>query len=196
MKKWSIPILSSLFFWASAPANSPSSPGSNKILPTSIHQFTVLDIDGRPVSLSKFKGKVVLIVNVASKCGFTQQYGDLQKLYTQLSPKGFVILGFPSNDFLWQEPGTNDEIKSFCSTKYNVNFPLFDKTHVKGKQIAPLFKFLTNSKYQPERFAEPVAWNFNKFLIDKEGRLIERFGSRQAPLDPEVLEKIQKALNK
>ena len=139
-----------------------------------IYQFTMNDIDGKPVSLDSYKGKVVLIVNVASKCGLTPQYEDLQKLYDQNKDNGFVILAFPANNFMGQEPGTDEEIKSFCSKNYGVTFPVFSKISVKGKDKAPLYNFLT-SKEENGVVESSVKWNFQKYLIDREGRLVTFF---------------------
>jgi len=139
-----------------------------------IYQFTMNDIDGKPVSLEQYKGKLVLIVNVASKCGYTPQYEELQKLYEQYKDKDFVILGFPANNFLFQEPGTDEEIKEFCHKNYNVTFPIFSKISVKGKDRAPLYNFLT-SKDENGVMDTSVKWNFQKYLIDREGRLITFF---------------------
>ncbi|MGH9916981.1 MAG: glutathione peroxidase, partial [Pyrinomonadaceae bacterium] len=140
-----------------------------------------------------YKGKVVLFVNVASKCGFTPQYEGLQKLYTKYKDQGFVILGFPANNFHGQEPGTNAEIKEFCSTKYNVSFPLFSKISVKGDDIDPLYKFLTSKETNPE-FSGEITWNFNKFLIDRTGKIIARFDSKITPEDNKVTSVIEAAL--
>lgn len=159
----------------------------------SIYDFTVKDIDGKDVKLENYKGKVVLIVNVASKCGFTPQYEGLQKIYTKYKDQGFVILGFPANNFMGQEPGTNEEIKQFCSLNYNVTFPMFSKISVKGKDIAPLYQYLTEKETNPE-FSGKISWNFNKFLIDREGKIVARFGSRAKPESQEVIAAIEKAL--
>ena len=155
--------------------------------------FTVNDIDGNSVDLSQFKGKVVLIVNTASKCGFTYQYEDLQKLYTKYQEQGFVVLGFPSNDFMSQEPGTDAEIKTFCSTTYGVTFPMFSKMSVKGEGQSPLYAFLTGDETNP-KFSGKISWNFNKFLIGIDGVIINRFGSRDKPLDPKITEAVEAAL--
>jgi len=160
---------------------------------TSVFDFTMTDIDGNDVPLSTFKGKVILIVNVASKCGFTYQYEGLQKLYKTYKEKGLVILGFPANNFLKQEPGTNEEIKSFCSLNYGVTFPMFAKISVNGKNIHPLYQYLTDKTSNPE-FSGKITWNFNKFLIDGEGKIINRFGSKTKPGDPEVISAIENAL--
>ncbi|MFM8951689.1 MAG: glutathione peroxidase [Planctomycetaceae bacterium] len=149
-------------------------------------------IDGKPVDLGSYKGKVVLVVNVASRCGYTGQYAGMQKLYDAYKDKGFVILGFPANDYGAQEPGTDAEIASFCSTKYGVTFPMFSKITVKGPGKAPLYQALTES-------ADPkgeVAWNFEKFLIGKDGAVIGRFKSGVAPESPDLAKAIEAALAK
>jgi glutathione peroxidase len=149
-------------------------------------------IDGKPVDLASYKGKVVLVVNVASRCGYTGQYAGMQKLYDAYKDKGFVILGFPANDFGAQEPGTDAEIASFCSTKYGVTFPMFSKITVKGPGKVALYQSLTES-------ADPkgeVAWNFEKFLIGKDGSVIGRFKSGVAPESPDLAKAIEAALAK
>jgi len=168
---------------------SPSAPPLEK----SVYDFTMKDIDGRDVKLDAYRGKVVMIVNVASKCGFTPQYEGLQALYEKNKDKGFVILGFPANNFLSQEPGTDAEIKEFCSTKYNVTFPMFAKISVKGKDQHPLYTFLTNKQSDPE-FAGDVTWNFNKFLLDREGKVVARFGSQDTPESETVTAAVAKSL--
>jgi glutathione peroxidase-family protein len=159
----------------------------------SIYDFKVADIDGNDVNLADYKGKVLLIVNVASKCGFTPQYKGLESIYRQYKDKGFEILAFPANNFMGQEPGTNKEIKSFCQLNYQVSFPLFSKISVKGKDIHPLYKFLTEKSTDP-KFAGSITWNFNKFLIDRNGNIINRFGSKTEPQNPEVIKTIENAL--
>lgn len=160
---------------------------------TNIYDFTVQDIDGKSVSLSAFKGQVILIVNVASKCGFTGQYEGLQKLYTTYTNRGFAVLGFPSNDFLGQEPGTEAEIKTFCTLTYGVSFPMFAKISVKGKTIHPLYEYLTSKDLNP-KFGGAISWNFNKFLIGRDGTIVARFGSRTKPDDKELIEAVEKAI--
>lgn len=145
--------------------------------PTTIYDFTVKDILGNEVSLSKYKGKVLLIVNVASKCGLTPQYADLQALYDEYAEKGLEILGFPANDFNGQEPGTEDEIQRFCTEKYGVTFPMFSKISVKGEGIHPLYEYLT-SKTKNKMLDAPVEWNFQKFLIDTKGKIVQSFTPR------------------
>jgi glutathione peroxidase len=159
----------------------------------SIYDFKVADIDGNDVNLADYKDKVLLIVNVASKCGFTPQYKGLENIYRQYKDRGFEVLAFPSNDFMGQEPGTNEQIKSFCQLNYNVSFPLFSKISVKGKDIHPLYKFLTEKGTDP-KFAGGITWNFNKFLIDRKGNIIDRFDSKTEPQNPEVIKAIEEAL--
>ncbi|MDZ7263299.1 MAG: glutathione peroxidase [candidate division KSB1 bacterium] len=158
-----------------------------------IYDFTVKDIDGKDQKLEQYKGQVVMIVNVASRCGFTPQYAGLQKLYSKYKDRGFVVLGFPANNFMGQEPGSNEEIKQFCSVNYQVTFPMFSKISVKGKDIAPLYRYLTDKATNPE-FAGDISWNFNKFLIDRQGKIVARFGSRTTPESDEVIQAIEKAL--
>lgn len=159
----------------------------------SIYDFTVKNIDGEEVKLSIYKGKVLLIVNVASKCGYTPQYDGLQKIYTRYKDEGFLVLGFPANNFGNQEPGTNNEIKEFCKLNYGVSFPMFSKISVKGEDIHPLYLFLTSKETNPE-YAGEISWNFNKFLIDKSGKIIGRFESKDKPESEKLLDAIQKAL--
>ncbi len=159
----------------------------------SIYQIVATNIDGKPFSLSEYKGKVVLIVNVASRCGFTPQYEGLEKIYLKYKDKGFVILGFPANNFLGQEPGTDEEIKTFCSLKYNVTFPMFSKISVKGNDINPLYAYLTGKDTDPE-FSGNITWNFNKFLIDRNGKIVNRFDSKITPEDPNLTGDVEKYL--
>ena len=156
-------------------------------------EFTVKDIDGNDVALSKYKGKVLLFVNVASKCGLTGQYEKLVELKTKYAEKGFEILGFPANNFMGQEPGSDAEIKVFCQTKYNVNFDMFSKISVKGKDIHPLYKFLTEEATDP-KFPGEINWNFEKFLIGRDGQVINRFSPRTKPDDEEVIKAVEEAL--
>lgn len=158
-----------------------------------VYDFTVRDIDDKPVSLSQYKGKVLLIVNVASLCGNTPQYKEIEALYKKYHSKGLVVLGFPSNDFMGQEPGTNDEIKAFCSREYAVTFPLFSKIKVKGKDIAPLYAYLTQQKENGVMDAK-VGWNFQKFVINRNGTLAGVIGPGTSVNKPEELAKIEKAL--
>jgi len=156
--------------------------------------YTVKDIDGKDVNLADFKGKVVLIVNVASKCGFTPQYKGLEALYEKYKDQGFVIVGFPANNFKSQEPGTNEEIKQFCSNKYNVTFPIMSKISVKGDDKAPVYHFLTEPSTAGE-FAGEITWNFNKFLVDRNGNVMARFASNTTPENPTLVGAVEKALN-
>ncbi|MEI6167539.1 MAG: glutathione peroxidase [bacterium] len=160
---------------------------------SSIYDFSVKQIDGKAGSLSEYKGKVLLIVNVASKCGFTGQYAGLQKLYETYKDRGLVVMGFPANDFLFQEPGSNQEIAQFCSLKFHVTFPMFEKITVTGGSMHPLYKFLTDKTTNPE-FSGKITWNFNKFLIGRDGHILNRFGSRTTPEDKDVITAIEKAL--
>ena len=151
--------------------------------PSSVYEFKLKSIEGKSFSLAQYKGKKVLIVNTASKCGFTPQYADLQKLAEQYKDK-VVVVGFPANNFGQQDPGTNGEIKTFCEKRYGVTFPLSEKVSVKGDDIDPLFKYLTEAP-NPD-FTGEIKWNFEKFLIDENGKLIHRFRSKVTPLDPEI----------
>lgn len=157
---------------------------------TSIYEFTMNDIDGKTVKLEKYKGNVVLIVNVASKCGYTPQYEGLEEIYKRYKDKGFVILGFPANNFMGQEPGSDAEIKQFCSTKYNVSFPMFSKISVKGNDIHPLYQYLTQNANPPG----DVKWNFGKFLVGKDGKIAARFDSGVKPESSELTSAIESAL--
>jgi glutathione peroxidase len=160
---------------------------------SSVYEFTMNSIEGQPLPLAKFEGKVMLIVNVASKCGFTPQYEGLEAVYEKYKDQGFVIVGFPANNFMAQEPGTNEEIKTFCSTKYNLKFPLYSKISVKGDDKAPLYQFLTDTSANPKTGGE-IKWNFTKFLVDRNGKVIARFESPVKPESPEVTAAIEKAL--
>ena len=159
----------------------------------SIYEIPVKMIDGRETTLAEHLGKVLLIVNVASKCGFTRQYDGLQKLYERFKDKGLVVLGFPANDFLHQEPGTNEEIKQFCSLEFGVTFPMFAKITVKGEGMHPLYRFLTAPATNPNSPGK-ITWNFNKFLIGRDGSVAARFGSRTKPLAKEFVAAVEKAL--
>ncbi len=161
----------------------------------SVHDFKVEDIHGNAVQLSKYKGKVLLIVNVASKCGLTPQYADIQDLYDKYNEQGLEVLGFPANNFMWQEPGSNEEINSFCTQKFGVTFPMFAKISVKGSDIHPLYKFLTQ-KSENGKIEAPVTWNFQKFLIGREGRIVEVFAPKDKVNNVDVLKKIEKELKK
>jgi glutathione peroxidase len=151
----------------------------------------IKDINGKETSLKAYDGKVLLVVNVASKCGYTPQYKSLESTYRKYKDKGFEVLGFPCNDFGAQEPGSNDEIKQFCSSKFDVTFPLFDKIHVKGPEQHPLYAALTGP-HSP--FPGDIKWNFGKFVIGKDGKIVKRFDSKATPDSPEVTKAIEAAL--
>jgi glutathione peroxidase len=153
-----------------------------------LHEFTVKNIDGQATSLSKYQGKVCLVVNVASQCGYTPQYKGLEALYQAYKDKGLEILGFPSNDFGAQEPGTEAEIKQFCSTKYDVSFDMFGKVKVKGSEQVDIYKYLTDAT------GSEVQWNFNKFLVDKEGKVVKYYPSSMSPDSPELKRDIEALL--
>jgi len=150
------------------------------------HDFVVSDINGDEFRFSALKGKKVLIVNTASKCGFTPQYKELQELYEQFGGEHFEIIGFPANNFLRQEPGTNSQIKEFCTTEYSVSFPMMSKISVKGADIHPLYRWLTQKDLNGVLNAE-ITWNFQKFLIDESGQLIKVFPPKVSPLDDEIV---------
>jgi glutathione peroxidase len=158
---------------------------------TSVQTIPLKDIDGKDTTLKAYEGKVVLVVNVASRCGLTKQYKELQALHEKFKDQGFTVLGFPCNDFGAQEPGSNEEIKVFCTEKYNVSFPMFDKLHVKGAEQHPLYTALTGKE---GAFPGDVKWNFGKFLIGKDGKPLQRFEPRTTPDDTTVISAIEKAL--
>jgi glutathione peroxidase len=157
---------------------------------SNIYDFTLSSIDGKSAPLASYNGKVVLLVNVASRCGYTPQYSGLEALYEKYKDQGLVILGFPANNFGAQEPGTNEEIKTFCTAKYNVTFPMYAKVSVKGADIAPLYKFLTDTK------GGDIKWNFTKFLTDKHGNIIGRFEPAVTPDSAELVSAVEAALKK
>lgn len=162
---------------------------------SSIYDFKLKDIDGKDVKLEldQFQGKALLLVNVASQCGYTPQYEGLQKIHSKYKDQGFAVLGFPANNFGAQEPGTDQEIKTFCSSKYHVTFPMFSKISVKGADQHPLYQFLTEGKTDP-KFAGEITWNFNKFLIDKTGNIAGRFDSKDTPESEKVVKAIEQVL--
>jgi glutathione peroxidase len=147
---------------------------------TSVHDFTAKSLSGEDVSLADYRGKVLLIVNTASKCGFTPQYAGLEKLHEELSPRGFAVLGFPCNQFGQQEPGDAQEIQKFCSLSYNVTFPMFAKIDVNGANAHPLYEFLKSEK-SGLLGIEAIKWNFSKFLVDQQGRVVERYAPTTTP---------------
>jgi glutathione peroxidase len=162
---------------------------------SSVHEFTMDALNGTPTSIVSFKGKVMLVVNVASQCGFTYQYEALQALYMKYKDQGFVIAGFPANNFGGQEPGTNEEIGAFCKSKFGVTFPMFSKISVKGADKAPLYQFLTDTKANPKTGGE-IQWNFTKFLVDPSGKVLARFEPAVEPNSKEVVSAIEAALKK
>ena len=158
-----------------------------------IYDFTLNSIDGQPTPLSSYRGKVVLLVNVASRCGFTPQYTALEALYEKYKDRGFVIVGIPANNFGAQEPGTDAEIKTFCTSKYHVTFPMMAKVSVKGSDITPLYQFLTDKNANPKTGGE-IGWNFTNFLVDADGKVVARFDSAVEPDSSQVSSAIEKAL--
>jgi glutathione peroxidase len=161
--------------------------------PSGVYDFTLKSIDGHLVKLSSYHGKVLLLVNVASRCGFTPQYTALESLYMKYKDRGLVIVGIPANNFGGQEPGTNEEIKKFCSSKYNVTFPMMSKVSVLGSDQTPLYQFLTNNSTDPQ-FSGDIKWNFTKFLVGRNGKLQARFESKVTPDSPEVVAAVETAL--
>lgn len=159
--------------------------------PKNIYAFKMKDIDGHQIHLNKFKGKVLLVVNVASKCGFTPQYAGLEKLYREYKDKGVVILGFPANNFASQEPGTDSEIKQFCTSKYDVTFPMFSKISVKGDDQAALYHWLITNSDRP---GDDIEWNFTKFVIGKDGHVFRRLKPQDSPDSPALRQAIDEAL--
>jgi glutathione peroxidase len=164
--------------------------GQHVPVAASVHGFTLTDIAGQPHPLAQYRGRVLLIVNVASKCGFTGQYAGLQALHDRYRERGFVIIGVPANDFLWQEPGSNEQIAQFCSTTYGVKFPLMAKVPVTGDDRHPLYWYLTRDSARPGR----IGWNFTKFLIGKDGTVVERFAPSTEPDAAAVIAAVEAAL--
>ena len=162
-------------------------------MPDSVLKFTMKDIDGKPVDLARYKGDVLLVVNVASQCGLTPQYKGLESVYEKYKGQGFEVLGFPANEFGKQEPGSNEEIKTFCTGEYHVTFPMFSKIVVKGEGIDPLYKFLTSKETNP-RFAGTIGWNFAKFLVNRKGEVIARFAPQEKPDSEKIVKAIEAAL--
>lgn len=158
-----------------------------------VFDYTLSTIDGQPAPLSAYKGKVVMLVNVASRCGFTPQYTALEAIYEKYKDRGFVIVGIPANNFGAQEPGTNQEIKTFCQSKYNVTFPMMSKVSVKGDDKTPLYQYLTDKSANPKMGGE-IQWNFTKFLVGPNGQVIARFEPKLTPDSPEVTSAIESAL--
>ena len=156
-------------------------------------QFKMTDIDGRSVDLAEYKGQVLLLINTASKCGLTPQYEPLQAVYGKYKDRGFTVLAFPANNFGQQEPGSDEQIKEFCSMNYNVTFPLFSKVSVKGDDICPLYTYLTSEETNPG-FSGEIPWNFTKFLVDRSGKVVARFEPKTRPDDEAVTAAIEKEL--
>lgn len=186
MKKWFFSLLNS-FGLLNGQNNFP------ELKQTSIYDFTMKTINGKDKSLADYKGKVVVIVNVASKCGLTPQYKELEAVYEKYKGQGFVILGFPANDFLAQEPGTNNEIAEFCQVNYGVSFDMFSKIVVKGPEMHPLYQFLTQKKYNQLQDAD-VKWNFQKFVINKQGKIVKVISPREHIDDAENIKLIEQLL--
>lgn len=181
---WFVPMMAAFLF-------SCSPKGNDSQIPSTIYEFKVSGLDsGTTIDFSQFKGKKILIVNTASKCGFTPQYEQLEKLYQSHKDK-LVIVGFPANNFLWQEPGNDKEIRSFCTKNYGVTFPMASKISVKGRDMAPIYRWLTEKKFNHFENSS-VHWNFQKYLIDEKGNLIAVFSSSTEPMSKEVLEAINK----
>lgn len=185
-----VSIISLMFFYLPVQANN-NKKGDQ--MNNNISKVTVKDIDGKTVNLSSYNGKVLLIVNVASYCGFTKQYAGLEEIYKKYKDKGFEILAFPCNQFGSQEPGTNEEIKNFCTSKFDVTFRLFDKIDVNGKNKSPLYSILTDNSVTGK---SDIQWNFEKFLIDKKGNIIARFPSSVEPKSEKLISVLEAELKK
>jgi glutathione peroxidase len=161
---------------------------------SSVHEFTLDSLTGTPTPLANFKGKVMLVVNVASQCGYTYQYEGLQALYVKYKDQGLVVAGFPANNFGGQEPGSNAEIGAFCKSKFGVTFPMFAKISVKGSDKAPLYQFLTDKNANPKTGGE-IPWNFTKYLVDRDGKVLARFDAAVEPTSKELTSAIEMALH-
>lgn len=186
-------LVAALFFAAVLINAQVNKSGEEEKMFSSITGITVKDMAGNDINLSEYNGKVLIIVNVASKCGYTPQYADLQKVYSEYKDKGLEILAFPCNDFGGQEPGTNSEIQEFCTSNYGVTFKLFDKIKVLGEEKSPLYERLTNSEAVEKG---DIKWNFEKFIISKDGNIIERFRSKVKPTSEEFLAVVKSELAK
>jgi len=182
-----------LFLIQIAAQNNPKNNIKGDDLTDNINDITVLDMNNKEVKLSTYNGKVLLIVNVASECGNTPQYAGLEEIYKKFQPDGFEILAFPCNDFGGQEPGTNEQIQSFCTSNYGVTFPLFDKVKILGPDKSPLYAVLTDNSVTEKG---DVKWNFEKFLISKDGKIVARFGNKVQPTSDEVISAIESQLKK
>lgn len=183
MSRGAVALVAALFAAAAAFAASGGRPA--------VLSYTMKRIDGTEQALSDYRGDVLLIVNVASRCGFTPQYEGLEALYEKYRGRGFAVLGFPANDFGNQEPGTNAEIADFCRATYSIEFPMFEKIHVTGDAIHPLYQTITSL---PEPVGGPVAWNFQKYLVDRRGEVVARYSSRVAPDDPNLVARLESLL--
>jgi len=181
-------LMTFLMIGSTVAAAQPGNAGAGGVL-----GFTMKNIDGKDVPLSRYRGKAFLIVNVASRCGHTPQYKDLEALYRKYKEKGFAILGFPANNFKQQEPGTDAEIKQFCTTNYDVTFDMFSKISVKGDDQHPLYTFLTSDTAN-QKFAGDVKWNFTKYLVDRNGNVVGKFASGVSPMSEEVIAAVESAL--
>lgn len=180
-------MILSMKVFAQAPAQEKNIASDKSV---NVFSFTMKDIDEQDVNLADFKGKTLLIVNTASKCGYTPQYAALEQLYQEYKDRGFVVLAFPANNFMGQEPGSDKEIKDFCLLKYKTTFPVFAKTSVKGGDINPLYRYLTTQA----GFDGPIKWNFNKFLVSPDGEVVARFDSPVEPKAPELVAQLQQIL--
>ncbi|MFN9742392.1 MAG: glutathione peroxidase [Acidobacteriota bacterium] len=185
-----IAVGGTIWYRRAASGKNPAAPGG---LVKSIYEVEARDIDGQLVSLDQYRGKTLLIVNVASKCRFTPQYEGLQRLYDKYQSRGLVVLGFPANNFAWREPGTDVEIKEFCTSKYNVTFPIFSKISVAGDDIHPLYRYLTDEMANPQ-LGGKVTWNLNKYLVAPDGRPVAHFASDLVPESPEIVGAIESVL--
>jgi len=179
-------IACGLFLLMGIHSQAQTNKNTKKMETKTIYQFKVQDLSGEVFDFASLKGKKIMIVNTASKCGFTPQYKDLELLYKEYKSKGFVIIGFPANNFAKQEPGTNEEIASFCQLNYGVTFPMMDKISVKGDDMAPIYQFLTQKDKNGVEDTE-VKWNFQKYLINEKGELVKVYYSKTVPTDPEIV---------
>jgi glutathione peroxidase len=186
-------VLAGVGLLAAAAVATATDKGDTKVPPAL--DFTMTDITGKPVELAQYQGKVVLLVNVASQCGYTPQYKGLQALYEKYKKDGLVVIGVPANEFGKQEPGTDAEISAFCTKNYGVTFPMMSKVVVKGPGICPLYKFLTSKETDP-KFAGDIGWNFEKFLISRNGEVVGRFKSAVKPESPQLTQAIEAELQK
>jgi glutathione peroxidase len=176
---------------AGAAGSAPMAPMAPMAPP--ILRYKMASLSGQEVDLGRYRGEVLMIVNTASKCGFTPQYKGLEELYEKFHGRGFAVLGFPANNFLWQEPGSDAEIGAFCHKNYGVTFDMFSKISVRGGDKAPLYRYLTDERTNPE-FSGEIMWNFTKFLVGRDGRVVARFGPRTSPEEPAVAAAVEAAL--